>query len=384
MAGPSNDRARDEINLSVAGRWCDYHFCFTWRDELQSLHVSVNFDMRVARERRVDIAELLMSINAQLYLGHFDLWAEDGAVIFRHVLIFPDSQVSSAQCEALLHLAVEACEHYYPAFQFVLWGNKIGAGSDGGGCARMRRAGLKGAKARRTRKRTSPRSVLLIGAGRMGSALIKGWLAAKRFSAIHVIEPSALGGAQDPGAQAGDCPSPGRFRAALPPLAAVVLAIKPQVLKGEGDLLGTLGKTGALVLSIAAGIGTTLLRSKLGGGAAVGPGDAEHARRHRPRDHRVVRGRKAVGKGSRARRGADVGAGRDALDRRRGPDGCRHRRFRLGAGLCVSAGRGARGGWPRPGSRRSDRRAARARHRCGRGRPARRPTQGRRRISGRK
>jgi hypothetical protein len=80
--------------------------------------------MRVARERRVDIAELLMSINAQLYLGHFDLWAEDGTVIFRHVLIFPDSQVSSAQCEALLHLAVEACEHYYPAFQFVLWGNK--------------------------------------------------------------------------------------------------------------------------------------------------------------------------------------------------------------------------------------------------------------------
>jgi hypothetical protein len=115
---------RDEINLSVAGRWCDYHFCFTWRDELQSLHAAVNFDMRVARERRADIADLLMSINSQLYLGHFDLAAEDGAVLFRHVLIFPDSQVSSAQCEALLHLAVEACEHYYPAFQFVLWANK--------------------------------------------------------------------------------------------------------------------------------------------------------------------------------------------------------------------------------------------------------------------
>ena len=116
--------ARDEINLSVAGRWCDYHFCFTWRDDLQSLHVSVNFDMRVARDRRSEIAELLMSINAQLFLGHFDLWAEDGAVVFRHVLIFPDSTVSAAQCEALLHLAVEACEHYYPAFQFVLWGGK--------------------------------------------------------------------------------------------------------------------------------------------------------------------------------------------------------------------------------------------------------------------
>ncbi len=27
-------------------------------------------------------------------------------------------------CEALLHLSIEACEHYYPAFQFVLWGGK--------------------------------------------------------------------------------------------------------------------------------------------------------------------------------------------------------------------------------------------------------------------
>ena len=50
--------------------------------------------------------------------------AEDGTVLFRHVLIFPDSRVSAAQCEALLHLSIEACEHYYPAFQFVLWGGK--------------------------------------------------------------------------------------------------------------------------------------------------------------------------------------------------------------------------------------------------------------------
>ena len=121
---PFERSGKDEINLSVAGRWCDYHFCFSWRDELQSLHVAVNFDMRVARERRSEVCQLLMSINSQLFLGHFDLWNDDGAVLFRHVLIFPDSLVSAAQCEALLHLAVEACEHYYPAFQFVLWGGK--------------------------------------------------------------------------------------------------------------------------------------------------------------------------------------------------------------------------------------------------------------------
>jgi pyrroline-5-carboxylate reductase len=102
----------------------------------------------------------------------------------------------------------------------------------------------------------------------MGSALIKGWLAAKRFAAIHVIDPVPSAGLK----------TLARKRAirlhrelptALPPLTAVVLAIKPQVLKGEGDLLGTLGRTGALVLSIAAGIGTALLRSRLGGGSPL-------------------------------------------------------------------------------------------------------------------
>ena len=102
----------------------------------------------------------------------------------------------------------------------------------------------------------------------MGLALIKGWIAAGRFSPIHVVEPA---------------PSPPlkalvRKRAIvlhaglpemLPPLAAVVLAIKPQVLKGEGKILKVLGKSGALVLSIAAGIGTPLLRQKVGRGVPL-------------------------------------------------------------------------------------------------------------------
>lgn len=116
---------RDELNLSVAGRWADHHFNFTWREDLQSLHLSSAFDMRIADGvRRANVANLLMYVNARLWIGHFDLWPEDGTIVYRHAMIFPDAMVSAAQCEALLNLAVESCEHYYPAFQFVLWGNK--------------------------------------------------------------------------------------------------------------------------------------------------------------------------------------------------------------------------------------------------------------------
>ncbi|MBU6471549.1 MAG: YbjN domain-containing protein [Alphaproteobacteria bacterium] len=121
---PFERSGRDELNLSVAGRWCDHHFTFTWRDDLQSLHLSSAFDMRVNETRRHDDADLLMYVNAKLWLGHFDLWPDDGALLFRHAMIFPDAKASASQCEALLNLAVEACEYYYPAFQFVLWGGK--------------------------------------------------------------------------------------------------------------------------------------------------------------------------------------------------------------------------------------------------------------------
>jgi hypothetical protein len=116
---------RDELNLSVAGRWSDHHFCFSWREDLQSLHLSSAFDMRITDGvRRSNVADLLMYVNAKLWIGHFDLWPDDGTIVFRHAMIFPDARASVAQCEALLNLALEACEYYYPAFQFVLWGGK--------------------------------------------------------------------------------------------------------------------------------------------------------------------------------------------------------------------------------------------------------------------
>jgi pyrroline-5-carboxylate reductase len=111
-------------------------------------------------------------------------------------------------------------------------------------------------------------AVALIGAGRMGGALIKGWVAAGNFSAIHVVEPQPSEAVK--ALASGAVRLHREFRAGeLPPLAAIVLALKPQVLKREGALLAAIGATGALVLSIAAGITTAFLASQLGGGARI-------------------------------------------------------------------------------------------------------------------
>jgi pyrroline-5-carboxylate reductase len=122
-------------------------------------------------------------------------------------------------------------------------------------------------KARVKAKPAAKNTVLLLGAGRMGGALLQGWIASRRYSSIIVVEPK---------------PSPAlaalaarkmitlakTFDPRLRPR-AVVIALKPQVIKGEAVLLSDVGKTGALAVSIAAGITTNILRNALGPGIAI-------------------------------------------------------------------------------------------------------------------
>jgi hypothetical protein len=44
--------------------------------------------------------------------------------MFRHALLLNGSVASPRQCEAMLKAALEGCERYYQAFQFVVWAGK--------------------------------------------------------------------------------------------------------------------------------------------------------------------------------------------------------------------------------------------------------------------
>jgi len=115
----------DEIAISVAGSWTDYQLSFTWRDDLEALHLACVFDLKTPQRRRAEMARLLALVNEQLWLGHFDLWADEGAILYRHgVLLSDGATLNPAQCEALIKAATEACERYYQAFQFVVWAGK--------------------------------------------------------------------------------------------------------------------------------------------------------------------------------------------------------------------------------------------------------------------
>jgi hypothetical protein len=86
--------------------------------------------MKVPARREGEVLRLLAKINEQQLLGHFDLWPSEGAVMFRHTMLLPGGQQPSGQqTERLLAAALEACERYYQAFQFVLWADRDAEGA---------------------------------------------------------------------------------------------------------------------------------------------------------------------------------------------------------------------------------------------------------------
>jgi hypothetical protein len=115
----------DEINILIKGRWNDYQVSFTWMSEIEALHLACAFDIKVAERRRAEVQQLIAQMNEQMWIGHFDLWPKDGLVMFRHALVLTGGvEATDDQCKSVLGTAIDTCERYFPAFQFVLWAGK--------------------------------------------------------------------------------------------------------------------------------------------------------------------------------------------------------------------------------------------------------------------
>jgi pyrroline-5-carboxylate reductase len=119
----------------------------------------------------------------------------------------------------------------------------------------------------KARNRTD-RPVVLVGAGRMGTALLKGWIR-RGIGPVIVVEPKpspvlkAL--ARQRALTLVAAPSAVKAKA----IAACLVAIKPQILKGEAPVLADFARRGALMISIAAGTSTKSLFAAWGPKARI-------------------------------------------------------------------------------------------------------------------
>ena len=122
----SFDRTDDgDLAFALAGDWKDYELWFAWRPEADCLQLCLSLDIRAKKSKRNQAYALLSMINQRVWLGHFELWAEDGEIVFRHALALPPTdRPTLAQAASMIDAAVEGADRFYPAFDFLINGGK--------------------------------------------------------------------------------------------------------------------------------------------------------------------------------------------------------------------------------------------------------------------
>lgn len=120
------DRLGDgDLAFAIAGDWKDYELWFAWRPEGDCLQICCSLDLKATKSRRNALHELSALINQRVWLGHFEIWTEDGEIVFRHALALPSGEKPTlAQAASMIDAAVEAADRFYPAFDFLIRGAK--------------------------------------------------------------------------------------------------------------------------------------------------------------------------------------------------------------------------------------------------------------------
>ncbi|MFZ9394985.1 MAG: YbjN domain-containing protein [Erythrobacter sp.] len=122
---PFEITSEDELAGEVQGSWAKYQLKAIWRAEDNVLQLLCLPDIRVGQDKLRQAYELLALVNEQMWLGHFDIWSNGNVLLYRHgALLGSEGLLSLDQAQALVEIAIDECDRFYPAFQFVLWGDK--------------------------------------------------------------------------------------------------------------------------------------------------------------------------------------------------------------------------------------------------------------------
>jgi hypothetical protein len=96
---------------------------FSYREELPALLFTLGFDIQAPVSRREQAVKLASLINENLWLGHFDVWSDDGTIIFRHAMpMIGRDDISVGEVQAMLAAGMDAAERFQPAFHFLILG----------------------------------------------------------------------------------------------------------------------------------------------------------------------------------------------------------------------------------------------------------------------
>lgn len=117
----------DQIAIAVDGRWRSYQVTLAHSERDETLRLIATFELDPGEARVGTVLELMNLVNDACWAGAFTWWPEEKMIVWRYGLVLSGQQAAPEQIDAMISIAVGACERFYPAFQLVGWGDKTPA-----------------------------------------------------------------------------------------------------------------------------------------------------------------------------------------------------------------------------------------------------------------
>ena len=120
-----NRISEDELVVQIAGKACSYRLFFIWQEDMNALQFCAQYDMTVNSQNMDHAAGLLMKINENLWMGHFDIPSDTGVPSFRQTCLMRglENAEHTKHFEDMVDIALTQCERFYSAFHFLCSAN---------------------------------------------------------------------------------------------------------------------------------------------------------------------------------------------------------------------------------------------------------------------
>ncbi len=116
--------SENELLTSTEGNISHYHIFFQWQTNVKLLNISCRLDAKYVESRKNVLYEMLARVNEKLWIGHFEIEHHSSSLVFRHGLpLYHGNPICKEQLKETIDIMIAECDRYYPAFQYVIWGN---------------------------------------------------------------------------------------------------------------------------------------------------------------------------------------------------------------------------------------------------------------------
>jgi hypothetical protein len=111
----------DELVVEVKGKSSTYRLFFIWQESMNALQFGCHYDIAIDESNLTEANKTIISMNQNLWMGHFDLPQETQTPIFRYTCMLRGAARSSAAelIEDMVDISLVQCERYYPAFHLL-------------------------------------------------------------------------------------------------------------------------------------------------------------------------------------------------------------------------------------------------------------------------